>query len=150
MGKDEWLTPPGIIKSLGDFDTDPCAPVVRPWETARKHYTVLDNGLAQIWTGRVWLNPPYGSMVWQWLDKLIEHKNGIALIFARTGTSHFHRTVWNKADSLLFLSGRLHFHHVSGLRAAHNCGADSVLISYDEANTEVLRSCDIPGKFIKL
>lgn len=30
--KDEWLTPPGIIKSLGEFDLDPCAPVKRPWD----------------------------------------------------------------------------------------------------------------------
>jgi len=23
---DEWLTPPKIIKSLGEFDLDPCSP----------------------------------------------------------------------------------------------------------------------------
>ena len=26
MGKDEWLTPPEIIYSLGEFDLDPCSP----------------------------------------------------------------------------------------------------------------------------
>lgn len=27
LGKNnEWLTPPEIIKSLGEFDLDPCAP----------------------------------------------------------------------------------------------------------------------------
>lgn len=39
-GHDEWLTPPEILRALGAFDLDPCAPVVRPWETAAKHYTV--------------------------------------------------------------------------------------------------------------
>jgi len=28
--KDEWLTPPYIIKALGEFDLDPCAPINRP------------------------------------------------------------------------------------------------------------------------
>lgn len=35
MLKDEWLTPPEIIKALGgpeSFDLDPCAPIKRPWD----------------------------------------------------------------------------------------------------------------------
>lgn len=149
MGKDEWLTPPSLIKALGKFDLDPCAPIERPWPTATNYFTIEDDGLAQDWSGRVFLNPPYGKYVWTWLEKLDKHKNGIALIFARTGTSHFHRTVWNKAKGLLFINGRLHFHHVNGQRAAHNCGADSVLVAYDIANAECLRHCKIKGKFIK-
>lgn len=57
-GHDEWLTPPEILRALGEFDLDPCAPVVRPWETAARHYTVQDDGLALPWEGRVWCNPP--------------------------------------------------------------------------------------------
>jgi hypothetical protein len=30
MKNDEWLTPPEILAKLGEFDLDPCAPVVRP------------------------------------------------------------------------------------------------------------------------
>lgn len=52
-GKDEWLTPPEIIRALGSFDLDPCAPVKRPWEMAANHFTVLDNGLNKPWQGRV-------------------------------------------------------------------------------------------------
>jgi hypothetical protein len=37
--KDEWLTPQFIVQALGAFDLDPCAPVNRPWDTARTHYT---------------------------------------------------------------------------------------------------------------
>ena len=55
MLKDEWLTPPEILHALGEFDLDPCAPVVRPWEMATAHYTINDNGLLQPWRGRVWL-----------------------------------------------------------------------------------------------
>lgn len=29
MTKDEWLTPPSILMALGQFDLDPCSPIVR-------------------------------------------------------------------------------------------------------------------------
>lgn len=150
MGKDEWLTPPELIKSLGEFDLDPCSPINRPWDTAKNHYTIVDDGLLQDWHGRVWLNPPYGAHCWNWLNKLSIHKNGIALIFARTGASGFRREVWNKAESVLFIDGRLFFYHVNGQRAKHNSGSDSVLIAYDKQNSEVLKNCQIKGKFLWL
>lgn len=58
MQNDEWLTPPALLRALGQFDLDPCSPVVRPWDTAAQHYTVQDDGLSLPWAGRVWLNPP--------------------------------------------------------------------------------------------
>ena len=71
-----WLTPPHILKALGDFDLDPCASDSRPWDTARNHYTKDDDGLASPWFGRVWMNPPYGPPMGQWLRKLSEHSGG--------------------------------------------------------------------------
>jgi hypothetical protein len=127
MLKDEWLTPPGILKALGEFDLDPCAPVERPWQMAKAHYTVCDNGLLQPWHGRVWLNPPYGLRARQWLNRLAGHGVGTSLLFARTETDMFFDEVWDRADALLFLRGRLFFHHVTGERAEHNAGAPSVL-----------------------
>lgn len=35
--KDEWLTPPGIVSALGEFDLDPCSPVDRPWPISHQH-----------------------------------------------------------------------------------------------------------------
>lgn len=55
MKNDEWLTPPEILRALGPFDLDPCAPVIRPWETAATHYTVEDDGLSKPWVGRALL-----------------------------------------------------------------------------------------------
>ena len=71
MLKDEWLTPPAIIQALGEFDLDPCAPsdARRPWDTAQRHFCVEQNGLAQEWNGRVWLNPPYGLEAARWLER---------------------------------------------------------------------------------
>ena len=67
-GKDEWLTPPEIIKALGDFDLDPCSPINRPWNTAKNHFNINDNGLMQNWFGRVWCNPPYGKYAEHFLE----------------------------------------------------------------------------------
>lgn len=130
MGKDEWLTPPAIIKALGPFDLDPCAPVRRPWPMAAQHYTIEDDGLARPWAGFVWCNPPYGAETGRWLEKLANHDHGIALVFARTETQMFVDQVWKRASALLFLHGRLHFHHVDGTRAKGNSGAPSVLVGY--------------------
>jgi hypothetical protein len=148
MIKDEWLTPPDIIRQLGIFDLDPCSPINRPWDTANKHYTINDNGLALPWDGVVWLNPPYGTQTSKWLKKMVEHGNGIVLMFARTETDMFFRYVWEKSDSLLFIKGRLYFHHVNGEKAKANSGAPSVLIAYGEECTERLKNSNIIGKFI--
>ncbi len=150
MGKDEWLTPPEILSALGAFNLDPCAPIDRPWGTADEHYTVLDDGLNKDWHGRVWCNPPYGRATAVWLNKLAEHGQGTALIFARTETEMFVKEVWGKAHALLFIHGRLHFHHVDGKRASANSGAPSVLVAYGDQDAATLALCSIPGTFIPL
>lgn len=145
---DEWLTPPPILAALGPFDLDPCSPVDRPWPTAARHLTVNDDGLSAPWADDefVWLNPPYGQMTWRWLDRLAAHPaGGVALIFARTETDGFSRSVWNQASAILFLSGRLHFHYVTGARSPMNSGAPSCLVAYGDLAVERLVACDLPG-----
>ena len=107
---DEWLTPPDILRAVGPFDLDPCAPAVRPWPMAARHYSRPDDGLSLPWIGRVWLNPPYGKETFKWLERLADHRNGLALIFARTETRGFHDQVWTRADAVFFFRGRLAFH----------------------------------------
>jgi DNA N-6-adenine-methyltransferase (Dam) len=148
--KDEWLTPRHVLAALGPFDLDPCAPQVRPWDTAARHYTVMDNGLVQPWDGRVWCNPPYGLEAAQWLARCADHGNAVALIFARTETRMFFDHVWPKAQGVLFLEGRLYFHHVCGRRASANAGAPSVLVAYGSANAECLKNCTLAGRYLAL
>lgn len=146
-----WLTPPHIVDALGPFDLDPCAaPSPRPWPTALRHIELPEDGLAAEWYGRVWLNPPYSFAAWQWLAKLADHGDGIALIFARTETAGFVREVWGKASAVLFIHGRLHFHYPDGTRAAANGGAPSVLVAYGAGAAERLRSAGIDGTWIDL
>jgi hypothetical protein len=137
-GHDEWLTPPEIVKALGEFDLDPCSPVVRPWDTAAKHFNVHDDGLTQDWTGRVWLNPPFGREAVKWLRKMAEHGNGVALIPARTETAMFYECVWNVAQAVCFMKGRPHFHCVDGKRAAANSGAPICFVAYGWQNAHAL------------
>jgi len=145
--KDEWLTPPDLVRVLGGFDLDPCAPVKRPWNTADHHYTVLDDGLRNPWFGRVWMNPPYGRETGIWLDRLKKHGNGIALIFARTETRMFFNYIWNDADGILFLRGRLAFFHVDGTEGGH-AGAPSCLIAYGRNNVNALRDSKLDGSLV--
>jgi hypothetical protein len=148
MMKDEWLTPPDFLNKLGEFDLDPCSPINRKWNTAKHHYTIYDDGLKAKWVGRVWCNPPYGLQAAKWLRKLADHGNGIALIFARTETKMFFDYVWNKADALLFLEGRLYFYNSDGEKAKANAGAPSVLVAYGENNVEALKKSGLKGKLI--
>lgn len=146
MITDTWLTPPHIISALGEFDLDPCAaPEPRPWPTADVHYTLPTDGLAEPWFGRIWLNPPYSREAVKWLRKLSDHGHGTALVFARTETSWFIDTVWHKASAVLFLHGRLHFHHPDGHRAPANAGAPSCLVAYGRHDAEVLAQCGLDG-----
>lgn len=149
-GKSEWLSPPDLLHKLGTFDLDPCAPINRPWSTAKNHYTVEDDGLKQPWFDRVFCNPPYEThLISQFIKKCIEHKNAIALTFARTETKLFQELIFPNAHSILFIKGRLSFYHVTGEKGG-TAGAPSCLISFNEANTEVLRNCGIKGKLLLL
>ncbi|MCM2537679.1 phage N-6-adenine-methyltransferase [Burkholderia glumae] len=138
MKNDEWLTPPEILKPLGPFDLDPCAPVRRPWNTAAWHYSIEDDGLIQPWRGRVWCNPPFGREAVKWLRRMAEHSNGIALIPARTETAMFYECVWPVAKAVLFVRGRPHFYFVDGRRAPFNSGAPICLVAYGDNNVKAL------------
>ena len=150
MLNDEWLTPPAIIKALGEFDLDPCSPIARPMDTARQHFTIEDDGLSRAWFGRVWLNPPYGARAAVWLRRLMTHGTGTALIFARTETAMFFECVWNAASAVFFFEGRLHFHHVNGERADANAGAPSCLIAYGKRDRDAISRSGLRGKLIDL
>lgn len=148
---DEWFTPPEIISELGPFDLDVCSSLSRPWDTAKRHYTKEDDGLKLPWQGRVWCNPPYGQQTGKWLKKMHESGvDGIAMIFARTETKMFFEYVWNKANAILFVEGRIHFYNIKGERAMGNSGGPSCLVSYGRYCSELLSYCSIKGKYIRL
>lgn len=123
---DTWLTPPWLLERLGVFDLDPCPP------------NGLD-GLDLDWHGRVWLNPPYSKNT-EFMKRMAMHKNGMALVFARTETKWFQEWVFPYAYSILFFNKRLKFFKEDGTEAKGNAGAPSVLIAYTEKDHEILNS----------
>jgi len=101
MGKtDEWLTPPEVVdrvvELLGEIDLDPCAETdVNPNVPAKAHVTKKNDGLNQMWWGRVFMNPPYGRRIIEWVDHLLAEfrsdptMEAIALLPAKTDTIYF-------------------------------------------------------------
>lgn len=145
----DWLTPPELLATLGEFDLDPCASEFQPWRTARQQFTIRDDGLTREWAGRVWCNPPYGPHAARWLERCAAHGNAIALVFARTETAVFQDHAFERADAMLFLRGRLSFRLPGGGRAG-NAGAPSVLIAFGKANADILAACGLAGAFVRL
>jgi transcriptional regulator with XRE-family HTH domain len=98
---DEWYTPKEIIESVlkvfgGQIDVDPCSnSSTDPIIPAELHFTKEDNGLSKPWVGKIYMNPPYGREIKDWVLKLIEEKEkgnieeAIALVPARTDTEWF-------------------------------------------------------------
>lgn len=156
---DEWLTPPEVLKALGQFDLDPCTPPDMPWRTAKVMLTAKEDGLKTPWQGRAFVNCPYGRETEKWVAKMAQHKNGIVLIFARTETGTFFNAVWGHASAMLFLKGRLKFYqldHKTGQAAPGDASpAPSVLIAYDHPteptfNAQALRDSGLPGYYVDL
>jgi hypothetical protein len=112
---------------------------------AKMHYTIDDNGLLKPWQGRVWLNPPYGLVIGKWMARMAEHKNGVALIFARTESEYWHKYVWPYASACLWLRTRLIFCDVKGKYASNRAPAPSVLVAYGKTNVTALETCGLTG-----
>ena len=144
--RDDWQTPMSLVSALGPFDLDPCANCQNPTRLARRGFTLTDDGLAQTWSGRVWLNPPYGKMARVWVERLANHGNGIALIPPRLGSKWFHDVVLETFDGIFFHRGRIAFLDPNtGLPIKGN-NADSVFVAYGQANVDALAKSGFPGK----
>jgi phage N-6-adenine-methyltransferase len=112
---DLWATPRDFFDRLNDefrFTLDPCTNGTNA--KCPKFYTEKENGLVQDWSGeRVFMNPPYGRVIGDWIRKAYEEGTKentivVALIPARTDTKYWHDYVM-KADEIRFVKGRLKF-----------------------------------------
>lgn len=112
---DQWSTPQDFFDKLNEefhFDLDPCADEFN--HKCDTYYTVEDDGLQQDWEGHiVFCNPPYGSVIKDWVQKCYEESQKpnttvVMLIPARTDTKYFHEYIYHKAE-IRFIKGRLKF-----------------------------------------
>jgi len=146
----DWYTPKHIFDSLGlQFDLDPCSPTGGvPWIPAKTVYSLPLDGLSAPWKGLVWLNPPYGKHTGAWLNKMHQHRNGIALVFARTDCAWFHDSVAH-ADAILFLKGRIKFVDGLGITGGSGAGSGSMLVAWGKQSVKALQGMSLQGKLIK-
>jgi hypothetical protein len=142
---DEWFTPPAITQALGIFDLDPAA---GPMNHAVRNLRLIhgEDGLERAWEGRVWLNPPY-SNVHLWLEKMIAHRNGIALVNARPETNWF-QNACESASAVLWLKGRVKFQRPDNKPTHPPVGC--VLIAYGRPNAQALMMSGLRGLFMRI
>ena len=112
----DWATPQSFFDKLnnifGPFTLDAAASADN--YKVSKYFTEADDSLIQDWSGHtVFLNPPYGRALKDWVKKSYEegkkdNTTVVMLIPARTDTKYWHDYVM-KADEIRFVRGRIKF-----------------------------------------
>lgn len=147
---DEWYTPKYIFDALGcRFDMDVAAPMCGPRHVPTLRW-LWNDSLNCDWDGFVWMNPPYGARngLGAWLDRFMDHGNGIALVPDRTSAPWF-QAYAPMATSLLFVGRKIKFERPDGsLGKSPGCGS-ALLGVGEQADTALSRAADI-GLLLKV
>lgn len=112
-----WGTPDRLFQTLdelfGPFNLDAAANFFNT--KCKKYYSVLDDALTQKWEGKVFLNPPYGRGIGDWIKKAHDEvrvtRNAevvCCLLPSRTDTKWFHEFCM-KANIIFLMVGRVKF-----------------------------------------
>jgi hypothetical protein len=75
--ENEWYTPTQYVEAarrvLGRIDLDPASSeAANETIQAAQFFTADEDGTAQDWHGRIWLNPPYGDWPSRFIGKLVQ------------------------------------------------------------------------------
>ena len=141
---DRWLTPLDIVNALGQFDLDPCgAPGHATAETIWTPELVGD-GLAMPWAGRVWLNPPYGRTMRAWVERLVEHGSGVALLPVGTGTKLWQDVIFPNVTAIHWWRHRINFIREDAPEEMTS-PTESVLLAFSEFDADAIAGSDLPG-----
>lgn len=100
---DDWETPQPLFDRLNEryhFGLDVCASAKNA--KCARYFDRETDGLKQSWTGRCWMNPPYGREIGKKRQGLV-----VCLLPARTDTAWFHD--YCLKGQYTFLRGRLKF-----------------------------------------
>lgn len=110
---DEWETPQWLFDELHkefNFTADVCATSQNA--KCEHYFTKSQDGLEMDWSGRCWMNPPYGREIGKWIKKAYEEvQRGVPLVVcllpSRTDTKWWHD--YCMKGEIRFLKGRLKF-----------------------------------------
>jgi hypothetical protein len=113
---------------LSEIDLDPAShAAANKVVKAKKFYTRKDDGLAQEWRGRVWLNPPWGDEGPAFVAKLVEsYEQGsvtaaILLVNAHATDTRWFQPLWNYL--LCFSCPRIQYWQPDGGGKSPNSGS---------------------------
>jgi phage N-6-adenine-methyltransferase len=120
QARHEWYTPAEYIEAardvMGGIDLDPAScEIAQATVKARMFFSKEQDGLAQPWKGRIWLNPPFESaVITPFVAKLLADyqagaiQQAIVLTDAATDTRWFHDLA-NLSKLVCFTKGRISF-----------------------------------------
>ena len=137
----EWYTPKYVFDALEvGFDMDVASPVDKTHCSVPSREFITANSLDLEWNGFVWMNPPFGNqkMKFEWINKFIEHGNGVALFPDRTSApwwQHFNRNT----DLKLFVDGKIKFIDEFG-KLGESPSNGTTLFAIGEQGTQALRN----------
>jgi DNA N-6-adenine-methyltransferase (Dam) len=145
----EWFTPLPVFTAMGVlFDMDVASPGRQfvDWIPARIHLTKAEDGLTTPWQGFVWCNPPYGlrNGMQKWIDKFVEHGNGVIMLPGYTYTRWFHDLVM-KVDCILFPLYKLQFINPTLPPTRRNCTLSNCLAAIGDQGIEALHNASSKG-----
>ena len=120
QARHEWYTPGEYIEAardvMGGIDLDPAScEIAQATVQAGRFFSKEQDGLAQPWQGRIWLNPPFeAAVIAPFVAKLIADfqagavEQAVILTDAATDTRWFHDLA-NTARIVCFTKGRITF-----------------------------------------
>ena len=147
-GENEWYTPTEHVELarqvLGNIDLDPASSAIANRTVAAEDYfTIEDNGLAQEWHGRVWLNPPYAQPhIADFADKVVAEFEAGRVTDAIVLTHNYTDTAWfqklaRACNAICFTRGRVKFVSPEGEVAAPTQGQAFFYFTQDASNVSI-------------
>ena len=132
---DDYHTPAWVFDELNiTFDLDPCSPGQNLSNVPATHaFTIADDGLNQPWHGNVFMNPPF-SQSKLWVQKFIDHEQGIALL--PTSRSHWFIDIWNTATAIALPNQLFNFERPDKRKA--NIFMPVLIIAYGKDNATAI------------
>ena len=134
---DEHYTPKWVFDTLGlEFDLDVAAPIDNIDHVPSKNrYT--EQSLELPWTGLVWMNPPYSNAT-PWIDKFIDHSNGIALLHC--SKSKWFNKIWSEADGIIAMPPSFKFERPDGTQ--RSIAFQTFMFAFGQESVEALKRAD--------